>query len=193
MRLNLLIRIVDSKGIKKSIKLFSIFFYIGLFTIGGGYAMIPLMRESLVKKEKYIDEDKFLEIFAISQITPGPIAINMATFIGYEQEGIIGSAFATLGVVLPSLIIITIISMFFVNITKFTPLQKLFIGILTGVTGEIAYLTFDMTRKMKIKVFNVSILLFSLTELFLLKLNPIYVILIGGALGLLFGKSGNGK
>ncbi len=193
MRLNLLIRIVDSKGIKKSIKLFSIFFYIGLFTIGGGYAMIPLMRESLVKKEKYIDEDKFLEIFAISQITPGPIAINMATFIGYEQEGIIGSAFATLGIVLPSLIIITIISMFFVNITKFTPLQKLFIGILTGVTGEIAYLTFDMTRKMKIKVFNVSILLFSLTELFLLKLNPIYVILIGGALGLLFGKSGNGK
>ncbi|MGC9125186.1 MAG: chromate transporter, partial [Caldisericaceae bacterium] len=62
--------------IKKSLKLFSIFFYIGLFTIGGGYAMIPLMKEFLVKKEKYIDEDKFMEIFAISQITPGPIAIN---------------------------------------------------------------------------------------------------------------------
>jgi len=179
--------------LKKPLSLFLIFFYIGVFTIGGGYAMIPLMKESLVKREKYLDEDKFLEIFAISQITPGPIAINMATFVGYEQGGFIGSSFATLGVVLPSLIIITLISMFFVNITKFSVVQKLFIGILTGVAGEIAYLTFDMGRKMKIDVFNISILLFSLIELFLLKINPIYVILMGGALGLIFGKGHNGK
>jgi chromate transporter len=178
---------------KKSIKLFLIFFYIGLFTIGGGYAMIPLMEEILVKKEKYLDEDKFFEIFAISQITPGPIAINMATFVGYEQAGVMGSAFATLGVVLPSLIIITIISMFFANITKFSIVQKLFIGILTGVAGEIAYITFDMARKMKIEIFNIAVLVLSLAELFLLKMNPIYVILIGGVLGLLFGKSGNSK
>ena len=67
---------------KKLFKLFNIFFTIGLFTIGGGYAMIPLMRESFVKKEKFLTEDEFLEMFAISQITPGPIAINMATYIG---------------------------------------------------------------------------------------------------------------
>jgi chromate transporter len=179
--------------IKKALKLFLIFFYIGVFTIGGGYAMIPLMKESLVKREKFLDEDKFLEIFAISQITPGPIAINMATFVGYEQGGFIGSLFATLGVVLPSLIIITLISMFFVNITKFSAVQKLFIGILTGIAGEIAYLTFDMGRKMKKDVFNISIFFLSAAELFLPKMNPIYVILIGGALGLIFGKGYNGK
>ncbi|MGC9125545.1 MAG: chromate transporter, partial [Caldisericaceae bacterium] len=123
----------------------------------------------------------------------GPIAINMATFVGYEQEGILGSSFATLGVVLPSLIIITAISMFFVNITKFSFVQKLFIGILTGVAGEIAYLTFDMALKMKTNIFNIAILLLSLIELFLLKMNPIYVILIGGAIGLLLGRGVNGQ
>lgn len=169
----------------KRLKLFSIFFYIGLFTIGGGYAMIPAMRNIIVQREKYLSEDEFLEMFAISQITPGPIAVNMATFIGYMQGGIICSTLATLGVVLPSLIIITLISIFFLDFTRFTVVQKLFTGILAGIAGEIAYLTFDLAKKIKINLFTGGIFIISLAALFILKINPIYVIIIGGAIGIL--------
>ncbi|MBP8612587.1 MAG: chromate transporter [Candidatus Atribacteria bacterium] len=172
---------------KKLFTLFRIFFIIGLFTIGGGYAMIPLMRESFVRKEKFLTEDEFLEMFAISQITPGPIAINMATYIGYREAGVVGSAFATLGVVLPSFFVILLISLFFANLTQIPFVQRLFIGILTGVVGEIAYSTADIFLKAKKNVFYIAVLVVSLIELFVLKINPIYVILIGGGLGIIFG------
>lgn len=177
--------------IKKCLKLFFIFFQIGLFTIGGGYAMIPLMREYLVRREKYINEEEFLDIFAISQITPGPIAINMATFIGSRQAGISGSAFATFGVVLPSFTIILLISFFFINFTKIPLVQRFFIGILTGVVGEIAYITVDLFKKQKYTALFWIILVSSIIELFLIKINPIYVILLGGFIGIIFGKDNN--
>ncbi len=177
--------------LKKCLKLFSIFFQIGLFTIGGGYAMIPLMREHLVRREKYVNEEEFLDIFAISQITPGPIAINMATFIGSKQGGTIGSVFATFGVVLPSFIIILLISFFFVNLTKITLIQRLFIGILTGVVGQIAYITVDLFKKQKYTILFWIIFISSLIELFLIKISPVYVILFGGLIGIIFGKENN--
>lgn len=178
-------------NIRKSLKLFWIFFQIGLFTIGGGYAMIPLMKEHLVKREKYITEDEFLDIFAISQITPGPIAINMATFVGSLQAGWLGSAFATLAVVLPSFSIILLISFFFVSLTKLPVVQKLFTGILTGVVGQIAYITVDLFRKQKFTVLFWIILCLSCICLFVLKISPVYVILGGGLLGILFGRENN--
>lgn len=180
-----------SKKLLKSIKLFSIFFFIGLFTIGGGYAMIPLMREHIVKREKYISEEEFLDVFAISQITPGPIAINMATYIGFKQAGIMGSSSATLGVVLPSFLVILLISFFFVNLTQISFVQKLFIGILTGVVGQIAYLTFDLFKKQKYTLLFWAILIISLIEIFVLKISPVYVILIGGIIGVIFAKDNN--
>jgi len=169
------------------------FFVIGLFTIGGGYAMIPLMRQTFVETRKYLTEDEFLEMLAISQITPGPIAINMATFIGYREGGVIGSAFATLGVVLPSFIVILFISIYFVNLTQIPQVRKFLLGILTGVVGEIIYITFDIFKKAKKTIFYLLVLIVSLVELFLLKINPIYVILIGGALGIIFGKFFEGE
>lgn len=175
----------------KSLKLFWIFFTIGLFTIGGGYAMIPMMREHIVKREKYLSEDEFLDVFAISQITPGPIAINMATFVGYKQVGMLGSSLATLGVVLPSFIIILLISFFFADLTKVPFIQKLFIGILTGVTGMIAYLTLDLFKKQKHTLLFWIIIALSLVEIFVLRISPVYVILIGGILGIIFGKDSN--
>ncbi|PMP81475.1 MAG: chromate transporter [Caldisericum exile] len=173
---------------KKNLRLLYDFFIIGLFTIGGGYAMIPLMRQTFVNTRKYLTEDEFLEMLAISQITPGPIAINMATFIGYREGGLLGSSLATLGVVLPSFIIILLISMFFTNLTQIPQVKKFFIGILTGVVGEITYITFDIFKKANKDIFYIALLLLSLVELFILKINPIYVILIGGALGIIFGK-----
>ncbi len=169
-----------------ALKLFGIFFYIGLFTLGGGYAMIPIMKQKLAAKNRYISEDNFIEVLAVSQITPGPIAVNMATFIGYKELGILGSIIATLGVVLPSLIIILLLSIYFTGITSNTVMLKFFSGILTGIVAEIAYVTIDITKKIKIDFFNLSILILSLVEIFIIKLNPIYVILVGGGLGILF-------
>ena len=91
------------------IKLFFTFFKIGLFTFGGGYAMIAQIRESIVENKKWLNEDELLHIITIAEATPGPIAINMATYIGYKRKGVLGSTFATLGVIMPSFIIIFII------------------------------------------------------------------------------------
>ncbi len=91
-------------------RLFFTFFKIGAFTFGGGYAMMPLLREEVVEKHEWIDDEEMLDIFAISESTPGPVAINMATFLGYTKAGFWGSFFATLGVVLPSVIVILLVS-----------------------------------------------------------------------------------
>jgi len=168
------------------LKLFGIFFYIGLFTLGGGYAMIPLMKQELIEKHNYVTEENFAEVIALSQVTPGPISVNIATFIGYTESGIPGSIMATLGVVLPSLIIILCISIFFAGITNNMFVHKFFIGILTGVVAEIAYVAMDISKKIKLDFFDASVFVLSLIEIFVIKINPIYVLLIGGVLGILF-------
>ena len=92
------------------IELFLTFLKLGLFTFGGGYAMIPLIKETIINKKGWMSEDEVIEMIAIAESTPGPIAINMATYIGYKQKGFLGGLFSTLGVILPSLIIIFLIS-----------------------------------------------------------------------------------
>ena len=96
---------------KELLTLFYTFAKIGLFTFGGGYAMLPLFQRELVEKHKWITEDELLDYFAIAQCTPGVIAVNTATFVGSKRRGTLGAAFATLGVVFPSIIIITLLAM----------------------------------------------------------------------------------
>ena len=98
------------------LELFLTFFRIGMFTFGGGYAMIPLIEREIIYNKKWIDKDELLEIISISQMTPGPIAINAATFIGKKRMGILGSIAATLGVISPSLLVIILISIFLASI-----------------------------------------------------------------------------
>ncbi len=174
--------------IKETILLTYDFFLIGLFTIGGGYAMIPQMRQTFCKSRKYLTEEEFWEILAISQITPGPIAINMATFIGYRVNGFLGSLFATIGVILPSFIVILLISIFFINFFQISPVKKFLIGILAGVVGEITYIILEILKKSGGNIFYLSIMFLSLVELLVLRVNPILVILIGGFLGIILGK-----
>ena len=100
------------KKSKTVLELFLTLFKIGAFTFGGGYAMLALLESELVSKKKWIEKDEFLDMVAIAESTPGPIAINSATYIGYKRAGVLGSAAATLGVVLPSFIIIYVISLF---------------------------------------------------------------------------------
>ena len=118
---------------KNSLILFLTFLKIGAFTFGGGYAMIPIIEKEVCEKRKWITEEEVLDIFAIAESTPGPIAINSATFIGYKISGVFGSFCATFGVVLPSFVIISIISLILRQFSDSLIVQYAFNGIRVGV------------------------------------------------------------
>ncbi len=127
-----------NERLKTAAKLFGIFFKIGAFTFGGGYAMIPLIEYETAEKRHLVDKEEISDIVAIAESTPGPIAINSATFIGYRSCGVLGSAAATLGVVLPSLIIITVIALFLRTVMDNRIVKYAFFGIRAGVLALIA-------------------------------------------------------
>lgn len=114
-------------------ELFWVFFKIGLFTFGGGYAMIPLIEREVVEGKKWISEEDVLDMLAIAESTPGPLAVNTATFVGYKMTGVIGSAAATIALALPSVIIICIISMFIFSFMENEWFLYIFKGIRSGV------------------------------------------------------------
>lgn len=124
--------------------LFITFLNIGLFTIGGGYVMIPLIKENFVEKKAWLDETEFLDILAIAESSPGPIAINMSTYIGYKKFGLKGAIVATIAVVIPSFVCIYIISLFFENLLSFTIIKNAFLGIRIGVSITIIKVAIKM-------------------------------------------------
>ena len=117
------------RKIKGYLSLFLTMLKIGLFTFGGGYAMIALLENEFVEKKKWLEKDEFLDVAAIAESTPGPIAINAATYIGYNNFGIIGSMIATLGICIPSFVIIYAISLFFDAFLSFALIANAFRGI----------------------------------------------------------------
>lgn len=131
----------------KSLQLFITFFKIGAFTFGGGYAMIPLIQREVVEDKKWITDDDILEIIAIAESTPGPIAINSATFVGYRVCGFWGSFFATLGVVLPSFVIILAISAVLNEFENITAVKYAFNGIRAGVLALLIKALWTMYKK----------------------------------------------
>lgn len=174
---------------KALLELFLTFFKLGLFTFGGGYAMLPQLKETVIEKKKWLTEDEVLNMIAISESTPGPIAINMATFVGHKQKGFWGSLMATLGVVLPSVIIIFIISLFFEQFVSNKYVSYAFVGIKCAVAFLILKTGVEMFIKMKKKVLNV--LLFSLVflavilfDIFAINFSSIIFILFGGIIGI---------
>ena len=170
-------------------ELFAIFFKMGSFTFGGGYAMLPIIQEEIVKKRKWATDEEILDYYAIGQSTPGIIAVNTATFIGYNQKGIIGGIIATLGIVSPSIILITIIATFFTNFQDYTIVQHAF----GGIRVVVAALTFNAALKMyKDSVKDwVGILLFIASFLLLvfLDITPIIVIIVSAVIGIIRFKS----
>ncbi len=132
---------------QKALRLFLVFFKIGAFTFGGGYAMIPLIQKEVVENKKWITDDDILEIIAIAESTPGPIAINSATFVGYRVCGFWGSFFATLGVVLPSFIIILVISALLGEFQNIPVVKYAFNGIRAGVLALLLKALWTMYKK----------------------------------------------
>ncbi len=128
-------------------KLFTTFFKIGAFTFGGGYAMIPLIQKETVENHKWITDEDILEIIAIAESTPGPIAINSATFVGYRTCGVLGSVAATLGVVLPSFVLIYAISFVLRQFQELKAVQYAFHGIRAGVLALLCKALWGMYKK----------------------------------------------
>ena len=183
---------------KAILELFWVFFKLGLFTFGGGYAMLPHIKEVVIEKKKWLTEDEVLDIIAVAESTPGPIAINMATYIGNKQKGFWGSLFATIGVVLPSLVIIFVISLFFDAFLQNQYVQYAFVGIKCGVAFLILKTGIEMIFKTKKKVLNIILLSFTLIgmllcELFAVDISSILFILFGGVLTLIIFAISNKK
>ena len=164
-------------------------FKIGLFTFGGGYAMINVFDHEFVSNKKWISSDEFMDLVVIAESTPGPIAINCATYIGYKQAGVIGSVFSTLGMVLPSFSVICIISLFFNSFLSISWVSSAFRGIQACVIYLILSAGIKMLKKIKKTPFNIvalALTLLSMLTLSLLAVNfsSIFYILIFATLSL---------
>lgn len=169
--------------------LFLTFFKIGLFTFGGGYAMIANIREVVVDKKGWLSEEELLQVITIAESTPGPIAINLATYVGYQKKGFWGSLLATLGVVLPSLTIVYIISLFLDAFMANTYVAYAFVGIKCAVAFLILKAGMNMLSKLKKKplpliTFGVVFGLLLLLDVLAVELSAIVLILLGGILGI---------
>ena len=174
--------------IKGYLWLFLTMLKIGLFTFGGGYAMIALLENEFVEKKKWLEKDEFLDVAAIAESTPGPIAINAATYIGYKNAGMIGSMIATLGICIPSFVIIYAISLFFDAFLSLTLVAYAFKGIQICVVYLILTAGLKMLKQMKKTAFNMIIILVTLVcmivfSLFAVKFSTIFYILISGICG----------
>ena len=128
-------------------QVFISFFKIGAFTFGGGYAMIPLIQNEAVEKRHWVTDDDILEVIAIAESTPGPIAINSATFVGYKAAGVLGSVCATLGVVLPSFVIILFLSFVLQQFQELEAVRYAFMGIRAGVLALLVKALWTMYKK----------------------------------------------
>ena len=173
---------------KTTLELFFIFFYVAIFTVGGGVAMLPILEKALVHKKKYLEEKEFLEFFSLTQILPGSMMIHMAVFVGYRIAGFLGALISSIAISIPPLTIITLIAIFYGKFIEFVLVKKLMLGILAGVVGEVSGIIFKMFKKTKFNTFKILLLLFSFTLMFILRVNPIYVVIIGALSGILLGK-----
>jgi chromate transporter len=167
------------------------FMKIGFFTFGGGYAMIALMDNECVEKKKWLNHDEFMDMTVIAESTPGPISINGATYVGYQQAGISGAVLATLGMVFPSFIILYLISLFFDNLLKITIIDHAFQGIKVAVGVLIFNASIKMLKNMPKKAFSIIIMVCALTGSLVihfmgLKISSFYLILISGMAGYIF-------
>lgn len=168
------------------LKLYWTFFRIGLFTFGGGYAMLPMLERECVNKYQWLTKDELLDIYAIGQCTPGVIAVNTATYIGDKQKGPLGAVFSTLGVVSPSLIIITLIAALLQNFADIPVVQHALMGIRAVVTALIFTTVFKMIKE-GIKSWK-QILLFAVSFICvgLFGASPVWLVLGAGLFGLFF-------
>ena len=169
---------------KELIDLFLSFCRIGGFTFGGGYAMLPMIQKEIVEQRKWATEDEVMDYFAIGQCTPGVIAVNTATFIGYKRKGIVGGLAATAGVIFPSIVIVTLIAAFLNNFAELEMVQNALGAIRTVVGVLILNAVIRMWKKTSVDKICISITIIAFLASFVFDISPIIVVVIGGGVGL---------
>lgn len=171
---------------KKIYNLFFTFFKIGAFTFGGGYAMIPLMQREVVDKNKWITEEEMMDIVAIGESTPGPISINVATFVGYKLHKFWGAFFSTLGIVLPSFIVILIISYFLNDFMEIEIVRYAFSGIRVAIIALIIKALYSMYKQCSKNLLTYIIICLSFILITFFNINAIYVIILSALIALIY-------
>lgn len=175
------------------LKLFVTFFRIGLFTFGGGYAMIPLIENDVVERNGWLKKDEFLDLLAVAQSAPGIFAVNMAVFVGYKLRGKRGALAASFGCVLPSVVIILLIALFFRRFRHIEVVNNIFMGIRPVVVALIAVPVFNVARSAKLSWMTAWIPVLSALLIVQFGVSPIYVIIVAGVAGFIYGRVGRGR
>ena len=165
-------------------ELFLVFFKIGAVTFGGGYAMLPMLERELAEKRSWTTKERMLDYYAIGQSTPGIIAVNVATFIGYNKAGVLGACIATAGIVAPSIIIISIIAGFIGNFSQIQWVQKALSGINVAVAALLTKAVWDFSKKAVQNIWGLLLLLAAFASMYFFGVESVVVILASAALGI---------
>lgn len=168
------------------LELFTTFSKIGAFTIGGGYAMIPVIQREIVEKRAWVNREEFMDMLAISQSAPGILAINISIFIGQRLKGAKGSIVAAIGTALPSFVMILLIAMFFTNFRDNEIVNRVFMGIRPVVVALIAVPLISLSRSTKLNRYTSFIPVISVLLIVMLGISPVYLIIAGAVLGLFY-------
>lgn len=167
---------------------FKTFFKIGIFTLGGGYAMIPLIEEEVVNRHRWVGKEEMLDLIAIAQSCPGVFAINISIFVGYKLRKVRGAIATALGTALPSFLIILVIAMFFHQFEDNRVVAAMFRGIRPAVVALIAVPTFNLGKRAELNKFTIWIPVVSALAIWLLGVSPIWIIIAAGVGGYIWGK-----
>lgn len=168
--------------------LFMTFFRIGLFTFGGGYAMLPLLEREIVDKRAWATKEEILDYYAIGQATPGIIAVNTSTFCGYSQGGNLGGIIAALGFITPSIIIITIIAGFLKEFSHIEFIQHAFAGVRVAVCALVLSTVIDLAKKNANTGIKLLVFLITFGAIAFLSISPVFMVVAVGIFGVLMGR-----
>ena len=180
----------EKYGFKNQIILFLTFLKLGIFSIGGGPTMLTLLQGELVEKKKWLTNDELMEMTAIAESTPGPIAVNLATYLGYKKGGFFGALFSTIGIIITPFVLMFIISLFLEKFLSFEAVRYAFKGIKVGVAFLLLKVSYTLLKSMKKDLFGILILIIVTTAMvlftiFAVNFSAIYFILLGAVVGLL--------
>lgn len=171
--------------LKLLIELFLTFFKIGPVTFGGGYAMIPLIEKEVIERRQWMKPEEIADILAVSESIPGAIAINTSTFIGYRMAGIRGAIAAMAGVLLPTFLIVVLLSIFFLNVQDHPKMAAAFVAIRATIVALIAYAAVVIGRTALLDKSTVILMLLTVGAMFFLKIHPVLLIIAGAIMGII--------
>lgn len=167
------------------LELYTAFFKVGLFTFGGGLAMLPIIEREVVTNKKWTTYEELLDYYAVSQSTPGIIMVNVATFIGYKERGLLGGIIATLGVVSPSLIIITLIASLIENFASISYVQSALKGIAAGISAIMISSLIKLGKSSLTDILSVILCIVGFVISYFTKISIIYAVVLGIAVGII--------